>query len=593
MPFVFICLTIISFHCRTNSGSHEAAVITDYDTSAVFKKTSRILSNGFVLSGEKVDRLRDLEMVWGFLKYHHPALQTGSYNWDNQLFGLIPKMLDARSDAAADSILESLVDGLGRPPYCKDCPGLIYDSIKLNPDYAGLFERGNLPRPLARKLEYFKEHAFKIDKPFFVQQNLAEYPSFINEPDYGPGVPNVSVRLLALFRYWNIVQYYYPYRYLVRGWDSALTEFIPRFAGCGNELDYAVTFRDLISRLGDSHATVSENPALEGQLGGNAIPLLLSCAEGRIVISGDITPGSQKMSRYIGDVVTKIDGTDIDTLVAKFVLATPGSNYERKLYSITYPGLGALCRTHNGYSELEVMHENAPVNLRVKTVPSGSPLFEAKKDSEPKLRIIDDSIGYLNANRLKDGDFAEVCKALNDTKGIVIDLRRYPGTFMPYAYDWWLKPSKSAFLKTSKFDFRRPGRFYFLSNDANGYDPLRDKGTDGKPRNTVRYKGGIAILVNSGTISQGELTAMAFRSIPGAVVVGSTTAGADGTVTPVPLPGNIKTLISGTGIYYPDGSETQQVGIKIDSFCTPTIAGIKQGKDELLLKAVEILKGRK
>jgi C-terminal processing protease CtpA/Prc len=42
-------------------------------------------------------------------------------------------------------------------------------------------------------------------------------------------------------------------------------------------------------------------------------------------------------------------------------------------------------------------------------------------------------------------------------------------------------------------------------------------------------------------------------------------------------------------VYYPDGTETQRVGIIPDIYVTPTIKGIKEGRDELLEKAIEII----
>jgi C-terminal processing protease CtpA/Prc len=82
---------------------------------------------------------------------------------------------------------------------------------------------------------------------------------------------------------------------------------------------------------------------------------------------------------------------------------------------------------------------------------------------------------------------------------------------------------------------------------------------------------------------------MAFRTVPGAKVVGSTTAGADGNVSFITLPGNISTAISGLGVYYPDGRETQRVGIVPDVAVTPTIRGIREGRDEVLEKAVQLI----
>ena len=81
---------------------------------------------------------------------------------------------------------------------------------------------------------------------------------------------------------------------------------------------------------------------------------------------------------------------------------------------------------------------------------------------------------------------------------------------------------------------------------------------------------------------------MSLRAI-GATVVRATTAGADGNVSELYLPGSILTTIAGLGIYYPDGSQTQQVGIVPDIFCQLTVEGIKAGKDEQLERAIEFI----
>jgi C-terminal processing protease CtpA/Prc len=55
------------------------------------------------------------------------------------------------------------------------------------------------------------------------------------------------------------------------------------------------------------------------------------------------------------------------------------------------------------------------------------------------------------------------------------------------------------------------------------------------------------------------------------------------------LPGGIITQITGVGIYYPDGRETQRVGVAIDEEVKPTIRGIIEGRDELLERAMQII----
>jgi C-terminal processing protease CtpA/Prc len=80
------------------------------------------------------------------------------------------------------------------------------------------------------------------------------------------------------------------------------------------------------------------------------------------------------------------------------------------------------------------------------------------------------------------------------------------------------------------------------------------------------------ILVDEVSQSQAEYTAMAFRSTRNATVVGGTTAGADGNVSPIPLPGGLRSMVSGIGVFYPDKRPTQRIGIIADIEATPTIS---------------------
>jgi len=84
---------------------------------------------------------------------------------------------------------------------------------------------------------------------------------------------------------------------------------------------------------------------------------------------------------------------------------------------------------------------------------------------------------------------------------------------------------------------------------------------------------------------------MALRASPDAVVLGSTTAGADGNVSAVPLPGGLTSPISGIGVFYPDKKPTQRIGIVPDTEVRPTIAGIREGRDEVLEAALREILG--
>jgi C-terminal processing protease CtpA/Prc len=53
---------------------------------------------------------------------------------------------------------------------------------------------------------------------------------------------------------------------------------------------------------------------------------------------------------------------------------------------------------------------------------------------------------------------------------------------------------------------------------------------------------------------------------------------------------DLETSCTGLGAYYPDGKETQRIGIIPDIIVKPTVKGIKEGKDEVLERALKYIK---
>ena len=81
---------------------------------------------------------------------------------------------------------------------------------------------------------------------------------------------------------------------------------------------------------------------------------------------------------------------------------------------------------------------------------------------------------------------------------------------------------------------------------------------------------------------------MLLQSGKNVTTIGSQTSGADGNVSKIEFLG-FESGMSGLGVFYPDKTETQRVGVKIDIQVLPTIKGIQEGRDEVLEKAKEYL----
>jgi C-terminal processing protease CtpA/Prc len=208
---------------------------------------------------------------------------------------------------------------------------------------------------------------------------------------------------------------------------------------------------------------------------------------------------------------------------------------------------------------------------RVPVKPStGAPRHDLPGET---YRTFSNDVAYLKLSTIKIADVAGYIKAAAGTKGLIVDIRNYPSEFVVFALGQLFVSKPTPFASFTAGDLTNPGVFRW--GPAVTLTPA-----------SPRYEGKVVILVDEVSVSQSEYTAMAFRASPNAVIVGSTTAGADGNVSAIPLPGGLSSMISGIGVFYPDKRPTQRIGIVPDVEVKPTIAGIRDGRDEVLEAAI-------
>ncbi len=551
------------------------------DTS--FSNGSGIVAS--TISKITIDNLTNLGMLWGFLKYHHPAVAAADYNWDAELFRILPGILNAQTKAEANITLEKWVDHIGKPAPCDSCtPAKKDSSVKLMPDYGNLFESDNLSNSLIEKLTYIKNNRNQGDSYYVGLAPGAGNPIFDNENTYAKMVyPDAGYRLLALFRYWNIIQYFYPYKYAIgEDWNKVLPEFIPKFFNAKDTTQYLLACLEIIARIHDTHANIwSSHKALTDYFGKYYAPVQAKFIEDKLVVTGyyaDIFSIKEKLKT--GDIITTINGSVVSDLIKKYLYLTPASNYSTQLRNMPRD---RLLRSNVDIMNLEIIRGSKKMPVNVKCTEPDKLNLIMDYDPSPhdsSYKIIDGNIGYIFPGRYKNEQLDAIKKLFKNTRGIVVDMRCYPSAFMPFTFGNYLKPSASPFVKFTICGVINPGLFIFSP-------PL----SNGEP-NPGYYNGPVVDIVNELTQSQAEYTTMAFQSAPDMTVIGSTTAGADGNVSRIMLPGGVFTYISGIGVYYPNGEETQRKGVRIDVPVKPTIRGIKDGKDELLEKAIEIINSK-
>jgi len=559
---------------------------------APLRESSKALDDRDFDSGSNItitklnnNSLAELELigrVWGFLKYHHPAIATGKYNWDYELFRVLPNYLNAQNQSERDGILVAWIDGLGHIEQCTECKPTDPNAF-LKPDLSW-FNNYGISNELQRDLSYIYSNRSQ-NGHFYIGSNPAGNPEFKNEKAYADmPYPDDGFRLLALFRYWNMIQYYFPYKHLIdKDWDQVLTEYLETFINANNELEYELAALRLIGEVQDTHANLwgGKNKILQ-EKGDYFPPVYTRIIEGKLVVTDFYTDDIEEnsdMSKYvglkIGDVITAIDGVSIDKLITERLPYYPASNYFTKIRDIA----PELLRSNKNSIDIKFESSNKvkemALTLYKKSELSMFRLYR-KEIGGKSYKLLANDIGYVTLKNITKEDVEVIKKEFLGTKGIIIDIRNYPSTFVPFSLGSFFVDERSPFVKFTRANYNNPGEFTFT-------DALEI------PKSNTNYQGKLVVLVNEFTQSQAEYTSMAFQAGNNTTVIGSTTAGADGNVSTIYLPGNLKTMISGIGVYYPDGTETQKVGIVPDIKVLPTIEGIRSGKDELLEKAIDVI----
>ncbi len=530
----------------------------EFDSGSKFKITN--------LNEIQKRNLFILGKVWGFVKYYHPEIAKGNISWDYELFRILPKI----SDTDFDAELVNWINKLGAfNAATKKLPN--EEEIKLLPNTSWISDTTLISKELSILLQKV-DIADKSSSNYYIDfyKGIGN-PDFKNEKVYDKmEYTDTGIKLLALFRYWNMIEYFFPSRHLMdENWDTVLKKFIPQMIETKDQKEYTLTLLELIGKVQDTHANIwGSNKSLDEFFGKNIVPIQIKFIENKAVVT-KLQEEFKGTNVKVGDIITSVNGIKIEDWIAKNSKYFPASNFPTQLRDIAKK----ILRSNETSIHVSVESKSGIKELDLETI-----TYKYFKEEEPiSHKIINETIGYIYPGNLKTGEIDEIMPNFLDKKGLIVDLRCYPSDFIVFSLNKYLLEDRREFVKFTFGSLKNPGLFTYGKELSVG------------KKNKDNFKGKIIILINEVTQSQAEYTTMALRVSENAIVLGSTTAGADGNVSSILLPGNIFTYISGIGVLYPDGKETQRVGIIPDIEVEPTIQGIIEGRDEVLEKAIELI----
>lgn len=505
--------------------------------------------------------------IWGFAKYHHPAFASRSINADAEYFCLLNEVLQA-PDSMKNDICLKWISGLG--PYAiRDKED--DENIETFNDFNWISDSLHLGKALSDSLMRLRNADPENNR--YVKQTPVNV-SYIETQYSDIPKDDVAYRLLGVAKFWNAVDSYSPNRNLTdRPWDDVLAEYIA--LAFDRSVSFSALYSRMVSELCDTHVNSWYVPIF----GGRFVPLMCQFAEDRLFVTDtcSLVPNNFE----IGDEIILIDSVSPIKRLDELAPYIPHSNRSSLLRDGSY----ATLLTAKNEACVEYVRGGKTYTTMISSV-DGSKFVNRRFSSQntstkPGFKEVAGGIGYINISNLTCKDEQDLENFLASCDKLIIDLRAYPAEYdvlhklLPTFFFSQAREAAEVLLPQA----HRPGGFIRTTvSTRKTSDP--DK----------LYKGKVVLLVNAHSQSMSEYFTMFLQTIPGPVTVGSQTAGADGDVTRIQLP-YASFNITGAGICYPDGTNAQRNGVKIDKVVEPSAEGMIRGVDEQLQAAIDYLQG--
>lgn len=375
-------------------------------------------------------------------------------------------------------------------------------------------------------------------------------------------LPEVEHRVLAAFRLWNVVHFFHGSAGRISGWDMRMSDFIAMLEHAATRSEYELALAEIVASLNDGHAVVDGN-AIRALRGTAAPPFRLTFFDEAAVVTS-VRSGTSGVTP--GEELLRIDGRDVAARIAELARYTSAATEGARRDAIARD----LPNGANGSQATFTFRRPDGTQHDVTLTRSTSVDVETSKP----WRVLEGNVGYVDAARLSSAQVALLFEEIAQTRAVIIDLR---SSSSPAHRDLVTRFSNDGTKATAAV------RVPLLVGGAFQHsDSFRTAGDDP----VAKYAGRTIALIDERTLGAAEETAIALSSVANARFVGSASGGTSGPDSSLVVPGGIRLRFSAVDLRHVSGNPVQGVGIVPDVFVRPTVAGLAEGRDEILQRAL-------
>lgn len=389
--------------------------------------------------------------------------------------------------------------------------------------------------------------------------------------------PSKEERILALAKLYTVTRFFNLHKDLMSlSPEENFKVVFPDIVSAKNAIEYNEAVAHFLVNLNDSHCFIYSRVFFKKYFTAG-FPFKLEKIAGKFYISKIIIKDyAEENNLKLGDEIIRLEDKSLTEIYSNTEKIISNSNQNRAKNYISNMML-------NGEAEsdipLTIMRDNERIITNVNRL-SFREIWKLGITQKDTIKILDNNIGYVNLDDLAENAVPRMLAEIKDCKGVIFDMRGYPNMIM-WELATYLTDQK---VIRSKHVIPIFSRKFFWDWNA-GYQTSLDY-TQGIEK---KIDVPIVVLMNAETQSQAEGTCSTIKELTGAIFIGEQTAGANGNITKISLPGKMYTSFTGMDPQDPRGVSQQGIGLLPDIEVRPSLEGIKTGRDEVLEAALEFL----
>ena len=365
---------------------------------------------------------------------------------------------------------------------------------------------------------------------------------------------------------WNVFQHFYPYFDQVDcDWSATLKTAIKNAFNLHDRKAATKNLQWVVAQLHDGHGNVFDTKS-RARIAG----VRFGWIENQLVVTA-----SNEDQFAVGDIVADIDGQSPIKHLQEMEKYISGSPQWKRYRSTTQMSQGEGTKSLKLKRGDETLEAALQFNSRQPATVDKGEVCRIEVDGEKD----EDDIWYIDMGRAEPKDVNPLIQEFAAAKGIVLDFRGYPrGT------QYLFQHMTDVHMQSQKWLIPRQVR-----PDRSGMTDFETGGRWQMPPRKPRFAGKMVFITNGSAISYAESCMAIVANYQLGEIIGSPTAGANGNVNPFSLPGGYRVAWTGMRVVNHNDSQHHVNGVAVTIPMEPTIAGIRDGKDELLDAAIEMI----